>query len=74
MMGLQNQGKQDNKRKQKRPLCEPPENQTAGCLNKCFEKTNFTTSHVIFVVVGSKHVVEEKLRGPESKNMNWMGS
>lgn len=61
-MGLQNQGVQDNKRKQKRPLFESPENTTAGCFNKCFEKTNFTASHIILVAVGSKHIVEEKLK------------
>jgi len=26
------------------------------------KKTNFTTSHIIFVVVGSKHIVEEKFK------------
>lgn len=52
VMGLQNQGVQDNKRKQKRPLFESPENTTAGCFNKCFEKTNFTASHIILVAVG----------------------
>lgn len=57
VLELQNQGKQDNKRKQKRPFFwQLLENTTAGCFNKCLKKKKKASPQAVyFFDSGKKH-------------------